>query len=364
MQKMGEVDNNNILQPSFEMYYADASSSPPSSPISQIDSSPMSSPPTYAVDPSSQDEFSDIETEENEENMVGSSKINASQTQTQRRASESKSQRRRRPSDVPFAHPYAASTNTHKRSPGYAKYSKDTTRPKFKRPKYALDNFDVTIEESNVTGGQTASSFTRTFGFDRVNEQSERPNTQFNVPLEQDPYLRDTGILGRKAELSDVEREKVEREKLLWDETLAHAVDFAEGKIDLRYGFLEVGSNILTHIIKYSEQSLTFIPPNIGDLKNLVWVPDSNPSSPLKEKPNRPLGLRSVSKSTNSIIFGANSLGEGKDEIHLFLAKNFFKSLPSELFSLQALTVLSLRGFSLNFLLPSGFPVSHKSDVF
>ena len=231
------------LQPSFEMYYADIGSSPPSSPASPIDSSPNSSPLAVAVDPDSQDEISDIETNEKKENESKSGSIHASFA-PERGTTKQKARRKQRDFDVPFAHPYAASTNTHKRSPGYAKYSKDTARPKFKRPKYAIDDFDVTMEESNVTDtrNQITSSFARTFGFDRVNEQDRPLNTQYNSPLEQDLYPRDTKTFERKSELSDLEKQNVEREKLLWDETLAHAVDFVEGKIDLRYGIHEVDS--------------------------------------------------------------------------------------------------------------------------
>lgn len=58
----------------------------------------------------------------------------------------------------------------------------------------------------------------------------------------------------------------------------------------------------------------------------------------------RELGpLRSCSKSTNSVLFGASSLGQREDEIHLFLSGNRIALLPNELFNLDALVVLSLR---------------------
>lgn len=88
----------------------------------------------------------------------------------------------------------------------------------------------------------------------------------------------------------------------------------------------------------YSGQGLTFIPPKISDLSNLVvFHQDSAPKA-------RELGpLRSCSKSTNSILFGASSLGQREDEIHLFLSGNRIALLPNELFNLDALVVLSLR---------------------
>ena len=52
---------------------------------------------------------------------------------------------------------------------------------------------------------------------------------------------------------------------------------------------------------------------------------------------------RALSKSTNSLVFGAGKVGTRDDEIHLFLGNNRITGLPGELFNLDALVVLSLR---------------------
>lgn len=87
---------------------------------------------------------------------------------------------------------------------------------------------------------------------------------------------------------------------------------------------------------------MTYVPPDIGDLGNLVVIPGGN--EPSGEAAPR----RTFSKSTNSLVFGASKVGTREGEILLFLGNNRISTLPKELFNLDALVVLSLRELSIS----------------
>ncbi|KAH7335117.1 hypothetical protein B0J17DRAFT_668766 [Rhizoctonia solani] len=111
-------------------------------------------------------------------------------------------------------------------------------------------------------------------------------------------------------------------------------------------------------IINLDSSNVTMIPREIIDLNNMVSLPLEPPESsqpPPVHSPTTPSRstiasaaarsrrVFSQSRSNNS-LFSSGSPSKPKREIQLYLANNSFKALPSELFQLNNLTLLSLRG--------------------
>ncbi|EJD07444.1 uncharacterized protein FOMMEDRAFT_149973 [Fomitiporia mediterranea MF3/22] len=301
----------NVLQAPFELLlngyeYSDGldASSPPSSPCSlyAVDSSPPSSPANFTLDLDASDEEilnTDAKTE------VGGS-TNASPACVRRVDTKGKGRDTAELETSP-AHPYAASTRAVKRPP---EYGKDTTRPKVKRHRGDSD------PERDV------------FSMRQHARLHERDSYMQSIipPIGRYPDGRSEPI--SPGVIDGLSKSSHDPEHMLWEETLAQAVDSAECKIDL------------------SGQGLTYIPSKIADLSKLVVIHD-NISSGRELVPRR-----TCSKSTNSVVFGAGKLGQREDEVHLFLARNSIAMLPNELFNLNALVVLSLRGNCLTEIPP------------
>ncbi|KAF8579907.1 hypothetical protein K439DRAFT_1637480 [Ramaria rubella] len=150
----------------------------------------------------------------------------------------------------------------------------------------------------------------------------------------------------------------IEDEKTRWDAAIASAVDKAETKIDL------------------SSANLTYIPPSVIDLKDLVILAKpavvapprtfrrSTTAPALLPSPHVPTTRRFLpSQTTNRLTFGAMRLhfvNEPKQatdctrgEVELYLMQNTIRTLPREIFALDRLVVLSLRHNKLVSLPPA-----------
>ncbi|KAI5121870.1 hypothetical protein M0805_001078 [Coniferiporia weirii] len=314
-----------MVQSPFESYSyrGFASSSPPSSPCSfTVDSSPPSSPGAYAPDLNGElHEGEDVEGSESEGDEKGAIvRVLGGERDVKGKGKQ--------PAvtayvDASPAHPFSASTRAVKRPP---RYDKGTARVKVKRQRqyYDLDEYERDL-------GERGARLRNDFGlrFDPF------AAAQRGGIYERDAYLHDSYPrmnLNTNDDFGSGGVEEVVRshdpEHTLWEETIAQAVDGAECKIDL------------------SGQGLTYIPPRIADLSNLVVFRDNVTSS------RGDLPRRTPSKSTNSLVFGAGKLGMREDEVHLFLGNNRISMLPNELFNLDALVMLSLRGNLLTELPP------------
>ncbi|KAH8116320.1 hypothetical protein DFH11DRAFT_1579933 [Phellopilus nigrolimitatus] len=117
-------------------------------------------------------------------------------------------------------------------------------------------------------------------------------------------------------------------EHALWEETIARAVDDTECSIEL------------------NGLGLTYIPPKISDLSLRFVLPNQTSSN--REDMRR----RTISKSSSSIVFGGSNLGVRENEFQLYITNNRIRTLPNELFNLDALVVLSLRSNMLTELNP------------
>ncbi|THH08253.1 hypothetical protein EW145_g2824 [Phellinidium pouzarii] len=315
-------------------------SSPPSSPNSfTVDSSPPSSPGVYALEHYFHGTFINDDDDDDEDGVdryghIGGDGLDGGNALGlhDMKGKEKENQHEVAPAAAAHApaHPFSASTRAVKRPP---RYDKDSSRVKVKRQRHGEPYFQDQTEPGHGSGNIQKSS-------------DARLRVSFDLCFDPFPAAHREGIYERGAYLHDAypsmdaEMEEdtdtgvstdvlrsFDPEHALWEETIAQAVDGAECKIDL------------------SGQGLTYIPPRIADLSNLVVFRDSAASS--REDASR----RTFSK-TNSLVFGAGKLGMREDEIHLFLGNNKIAMLPNELFNLDALVTLSLRGNVLTELPP------------
>ncbi|THH19805.1 hypothetical protein EW146_g1431 [Bondarzewia mesenterica] len=120
-------------------------------------------------------------------------------------------------------------------------------------------------------------------------------------------------------------------EASLWEDKISWAIDNAAGNFDLM------------------NENLTCIPLRIGDLANLVLMPDKQPGPTARSftRSHTAPATSAPFSQRRSLFFGGQD-----NELKLFLAQNQISSLPAELFTLQNLTVLSLRNNSLTYLPP------------
>ncbi|CAE6428096.1 unnamed protein product [Rhizoctonia solani] len=120
-------------------------------------------------------------------------------------------------------------------------------------------------------------------------------------------------------------------------------------------------------VINLDSSNITTIPREIIDLNNMVSLPLEPPESPQPPPVHSPTTpsrstiasaaarsrrVFSQSRSNNS-LFSSGSPSKPKREIQLYLANNNLTVLPSELFQLNNLTLLSLRGNKLVSLPPA-----------
>ncbi|KAF8517919.1 hypothetical protein BU17DRAFT_49245 [Hysterangium stoloniferum] len=132
------------------------------------------------------------------------------------------------------------------------------------------------------------------------------------------------------------------KEQRVWERTISSAVDKAEIKIDL------------------SASGLTFIPPSILDLNNVVVLPTtdilakSSTLRPFSRSLTVPASSKSFLRSSStSTLSPSPSTRADSSKVELYLMTNKIRKLPRELFALDCLVVLSLRGNKLDSLPPA-----------
>lgn len=152
---------------------------------------------------------------------------------------------------------------------------------------------------------------------------------------------------------------KQDRQTLLWEETIDKAILEAIGDVDLQYALFSQTNSLCSATDPfYRQQNLTRIPANIADLGKLVILPGlAEPVSQrtfgrVRSSPiTRTTSKRSLARSPTMANASAyqdrrvmpSNAEEQVTEIHLLLGSNAISKLPSELFQLRGLTVLSLR---------------------
>ncbi|KAF8603848.1 hypothetical protein BDV93DRAFT_126399 [Ceratobasidium sp. AG-I] len=117
-------------------------------------------------------------------------------------------------------------------------------------------------------------------------------------------------------------------------------------------------------IINLDNSNITIIPRTINDLNNMISWPGEpiSPLPPFREKDTsirsniaaaaaRSRRVFSQTQSNSSLFSGTPS--KSKRELQLYLANNCLTMLPSELFALRGLTLLSLRSNKLRELPPA-----------
>ncbi|TFK52083.1 hypothetical protein OE88DRAFT_1503689 [Heliocybe sulcata] len=159
------------------------------------------------------------------------------------------------------------------------------------------------------------------------------------------------------------------RENAGWEQTFStiFAIDNATGMEEDGLGtqVLRSGRHI---VIDRSNQGLTFVPPSIADLSNLVKLSEreDEAAAAVPKKPvQRTLARSATAPPTRSLFARADALakvtsanaklfsGSGPEhEIRLFLRGNAIRFLPNELFTLSNLTVLTLSNNVLEILPP------------
>ena len=137
------------------------------------------------------------------------------------------------------------------------------------------------------------------------------------------------------------------KEELIWQDKITYAIDAAKGRIDLMYVCFRFSifiSDLRARDISRGE-GLTYIPSQIGDLANLVLMPalDAFPSPTHTTRTFSRSHTTPATRLEREALFSASHPLGGQDGLMLFLSKNQIRSLPTELFSLQNLVVLSLR---------------------
>ena len=159
-----------------------------------------------------------------------------------------------------------------------------------------------------------------------------------------------------------------------WEAALSEAIDEVSGSIDLRFVMFASSNVMLTDpCANNSGHALTTIPPSISDLANLVVLSKSRltprkrlPSTLQTRAPTRvvsaPVSFTSQQRPSMNRASTSASCPTAKckepvesdafrqqhSEIQLYLARNHISKLPSQLFLLKGLIVLSLRKLSTN----------------
>ncbi|KAI6101324.1 hypothetical protein F5141DRAFT_1066054 [Pisolithus sp. B1] len=209
------------------------------------------------------------------------------------------------PTNSPLSHPFAGSTKAVKRHPNYEK----KTAPPITPP----------------------STFSRVAGLSRnVAGARSLVEDDFVVTSDCDPPPHRTSRY-------------LDREERLWDEALRRPFDTGIGHVDLR-------SLAFVPLFQSSNQQLKSIPPSIGDLSSFFNTTEISEQTMfsgrnLSRVNTEPSGTRSFGR-TQSIV----DSGKQRHVLQLYLSGNKISSLPPELFTLQNLSVLSLRSNQLTYL--------------
>ena len=136
-------------------------------------------------------------------------------------------------------------------------------------------------------------------------------------------------------------------EDAIWDDASTQVVDNAHGTITLEYVCVFMNAdNMLIFPPLPRNKNLTRIPDSfITDLINVYILPENADSIPTGlGRANLPSMGRTFSRTRSTV-------GRDPKEFHLYLAFNQITALPLKLFTLQNLTVLSIRKWCMRALL-------------
>ncbi|KDQ50768.1 hypothetical protein JAAARDRAFT_211584 [Jaapia argillacea MUCL 33604] len=194
-------------------------------------------------------------------------------------------------------------------------------------------------------------------------EETPKKRLRYEISPERDDVVTPTsaGFLGAE-------------ELGIWDDAIALASD-----IDNRESDTHQGSDMKPTCIDLSRRNLTFIPHNISDLAHFVKLPKLGLPGPfhfhsgtIPKQQNQREGFSRVAsapaasssssrpfvpyKTVSGLLFDRSSSAGGKSEerheIQLYLSMNEITALPTELFALSKLTVLTLRNNALTYIPP------------
>ncbi|KAI6042052.1 hypothetical protein EDC04DRAFT_2866937 [Pisolithus marmoratus] len=198
------------------------------------------------------------------------------------------------PTTSPLSHPFAGSTKAGKRHPSYEKKTVPPTTP--------------------------PSTFSRAAGLSRSAAGSRS--------LVEDDFVETSDCDSPPHRTSRY----LDRDERLWDEALRRPFDTGIGHVDL------------------SNQQLKSIPPSIGDLSSFFNTPEVSEQTmfsgrTLSRVNTEPPRTRSFGR-TQSIV----DSGKQRHVLQLYLSGNKISFLPPQLFTLQNLSVLSLRSNQLTYL--------------
>lgn len=140
-------------------------------------------------------------------------------------------------------------------------------------------------------------------------------------------------------------------QRSIWEAAIDDAFQTGASIINLEY---VISSDDQHQLIPYSNSNITTIPRTIIDLNNMISWPgepiappplfrelDTSMRSNIAAVAARSRRVFSQTQSNSSLFSSAPS--KSKRELQLYLANNSLTVLPSELFALRGLTLLSLR---------------------
>ncbi|KAG8836694.1 hypothetical protein FRC18_010841 [Serendipita sp. 400] len=163
-----------------------------------------------------------------------------------------------------------------------------------------------------------------------------RPDTTVTPPS------HNRQLYGLSVSRSPWKESAYEKEERLWGNAIAQLVDdVRENGIDL------------------SDRGLTFISSDVANLAKIVRLAPFGPSSPsVSRSASLPTNVspgpsRAMQRVSTTAISMSNHAKPGMTPVQLYLSGNFISSLPSELFRVENLTVLSLRKNRLTHIPPA-----------
>ncbi|KAF9219783.1 hypothetical protein BS17DRAFT_804288 [Gyrodon lividus] len=206
-------------------------------------------------------------------------------------------------STAPLLHPFAASTKAIRRPPNYEK-------------------------KTNTPPSTPPGTFTRSAGLYR--------GAGCSRSLQEDEYTS-SGFPNIGSPPHRTSR-YIDREERIWDHALHEPFDTGIGRIDL------------------SNQQLKTIPTTVGDLSGFFNTPELSENTHFSGRTLTRVNTEPAFESSRARSFertqSIKDSGKERHVLQLYLGSNMISSLPPELFTVQNLTVLSLRGNKLTFIPP------------
>lgn len=220
------------------------------------------------------------------------------------------------PTRLDFAHPFAASAKANKRPPQREK--KIATSPS--TPHVSVQAFKL----------YRGTSYSRSLG--------------------EDDYVHgDMSSLFSAESPPHRTARYIDREERLWDEALRKPFDTGNGHIDLRCRISRLNPlSCLTRLSSryHSNQHLKIIPASITDLAGFFNTTELSEQSLFFDRSLSRVNTEPTFHSRAHSFGRTKSIMDSGKERHvlqLYLSGNSIRLLPPELFTLQNLTVLSLR---------------------